>query len=151
MVHLDDGIVAVEGKEAALRASESVKEDLSKTGFVTHIGKSHWDSTRSINMARFSARPRRGKIKIPKAKLVGQQTILGNVKVEEKVSAKYLASLLGKIMALSIVVGPVARHMTRNLHAVLNSRTSWFQKLDILPEAKDELMFGRKVFPDYRA
>ena len=79
--------------------------------------------------------------------MVGLQEILGNIKVEEKVSAKYLASLIGKIMALSIAVGPVVRLMTRSLYAVLNSRTSWFQKLYILPEAKDELEFWWESLP----
>ena len=37
--------------------------------------------------------------------------------VEEKVSAKYLASLIVKIKALSTAVGPVARLMTRSLYA----------------------------------
>ena len=150
MVYLDDGVVAVEGKEAALRASERVKEDLSKAGFVTHIRKSHWDPTRSIMWLGFELDIGEGKIKVPTAKLVGLQEILGNIMVEEKVSAKYLASLIGKIMALSIAVSPVTRFMTRSLYAVLNIRASWFQKLDILPEAKDELMFGRRAFPDYK-
>ena len=130
-----------------LRASERVKEDLSKAGFVTHIGKSHWDPTRSIIWLGFELDLGEKKIKVPKAKLVGLQEILGNIKVEEKVSAKYLATLISKIMALSIAVGPVARLMTRSLYAVLNSRTSWFQKLDILPEAKDELMFWQESLP----
>ena len=89
VVYLDDGIVAVEGKEAALRASEKVKEDLSKAGFVTHIGKSHWDPTRSIIWLGFELDLGEGKIKVPKAKLVGLQEILWNIKVEEKVSTKY--------------------------------------------------------------
>ena len=147
MVYLDNGIVAAERKATALGASKGVKEDLSKAGFVAHIGKSHWDLTRNIIWLGFELDLRERKIKVPKAKLVGVQEILRNVKVKEKVSAKYLASLIGKIMALSIAVGPVVRLMTRSLYAVLNSRTSWFQKLDILPEAKDELMFWQESLP----
>ena len=75
------------------------------------------------------------------------QEILGNVKVKEKVSAKYLASLIGMIMALFIAVNPVARLMTRSMYAVLNNRTSWFQKLDISPGAKDELMLWQECLP----
>ena len=62
-------------------------------------------------------------------------------------SAKYLASLIGKIMALSIAVGPVARLMTRSLYTVLSNKTSWFQKLEISPEAKEELLFWQECLP----
>ena len=47
-------------------------------------------------------------------------------------------------MALSIAIGPVA---TSSLYAVLSNRTSWFQKLDISPEAKEELLFWQEYFP----
>ena len=40
MVYLDDGIFAVDGNEAAFRASEAVKEDLRNAGFVAHAEKS---------------------------------------------------------------------------------------------------------------
>ena len=146
MVYLDDGIVAAEGKATALGASKGVKEDLSKAGFVAHIGKSHWGLTRNIIWLGFVLDLRERKIKVPKAKLVGVQEILRNVKVKEKVSAKYLASLIGKIMALSIVVNPVARLMTRSLYAVLNSK-AWFQKLDISPGEKDKLMLWQECLP----
>ena len=48
VVYLDDCIVAVKGKEAASRASEAVKEDLRKAGFVVHVEKSQWELTRNI-------------------------------------------------------------------------------------------------------
>ena len=37
VVYLDDGIFGVDGKEAALTLSETVKEDLKKTAFVAHM------------------------------------------------------------------------------------------------------------------
>ena len=78
-----------------------------------------------------------GKVKVPKEKLMCLQEMLENVKVGEEIPAKILASLIGKIMALSIAVGPVARLMIRSLYSVLNSRKSWFQKLNISQEARE--------------
>ena len=70
VVYLDDGIVAAEGRVAALKASNRVKEDLSKAGFVTHIEKSHWEPTKSIVWLGFELNLEEGKIKVPKEKLV---------------------------------------------------------------------------------
>jgi len=39
LLYLDDGIVAVQGKEAALRASERVRRDLARAGLVEHTAK----------------------------------------------------------------------------------------------------------------
>ena len=39
IVYLDDGIVAVEGREKALRTSRMVQADLASTGFVTNVAK----------------------------------------------------------------------------------------------------------------
>ena len=40
MVYLDDGIVAVQGLEAAKRSNYMVKDTLVNVGFVTHVEKS---------------------------------------------------------------------------------------------------------------
>ena len=147
VVYLDDGIVAVEGREAASRASEKVREDLSKAGFVAHAEKSHWEPTRNIVWLGFELDLEEGKVKVPKEKLMCLQEMMEGVKVEEKIPAKTLASLIGKIMALSIAVGPVARLMTRSLYTVLNSRTSWFQKLNVSQEAREEIAFWKEGLP----
>ena len=40
VVYLDDGIIAANGMEAARRASEMVKQDLARAGFIAHKEKS---------------------------------------------------------------------------------------------------------------
>jgi len=43
LLYLDDGFVAVEGKEAVLRASERVRRDLARAGLVEHTAKCTWE------------------------------------------------------------------------------------------------------------
>ena len=69
VVYLDDGIIAVEGEEAASRASEAVKDDLRKAGFVIHVKKSQWEPTRNIVWLGFELDLEEGKIKVPRDKL----------------------------------------------------------------------------------
>ena len=55
--------------------------------------------------------------------------------------ARYLASVIGTIMSMSLAVGPVSWLMTRSMHALLNSRQYWDQPLSMTPVAKAELQF----------
>ena len=57
------------------------------------------------------------------------------------VPATVLASIIGKVLSMALALGPVARLMTRNLYAMLNARSSWYQTLSITREARAELAF----------
>ena len=55
--------------------------------------------------------------------------------------ARSFASITGKLISMSIALGPVARLMTRSLYALINTRCSWCHVLLISSEAKAELQF----------
>ena len=58
--------------------------------------------------------------------------------------ARYLASIIGKIMSMSLAIGPVRRLMTRSMYALFNTRKHWSQSLALTLEAKEELQFWIK-------
>ena len=43
IIYLDDGIVAVKGKDAAIEESSHIKYELEAAGFMINIEKSMWD------------------------------------------------------------------------------------------------------------
>ena len=47
-LHVDDGLGIVQGREAAVRASESVRKDLKKYGLLMSEDKSEWGARREI-------------------------------------------------------------------------------------------------------
>ena len=55
--------------------------------------------------------------------------------------ARSLAGITGKLISMSIALGPVTRLMTRSLYALINTRHSWCHTLTISPEAIKELQF----------
>ena len=67
------------------------------------------------------------------------------------VRPRYLASMLGKIIFMSLAFGPVSRLMTRSLYAVLESRLSWSRPLQFSPHAKAELAFWSSELRTYNA
>ena len=57
------------------------------------------------------------------------------------VPTKALTSAIGKVISMSMALGPVAWLMTRSLYIVLNTRKSWCSQLELSAEARNELEF----------
>ena len=71
-----------------------------------------------------------------------------------------LASVIGKIMSMSLALGPLARMMTRGMYAVLNAKISWCHQVLLTTEALEELTFwldnidnfnGHNIWPEASA
>ena len=54
--------------------------------------------------------------------------------------ATALASVIGRIMSMSLALGLLARMVTRSMYAVLNARSSWCHQALLTPEALEELV-----------
>ena len=129
IIYLDDGIVAVKGKEKALEESKHVKQDLESAGFVINIEKSIWDPCNQLEWLGFQIDLSGGEFKVPQYKLDRLKQQLCEIEEGQLVPVHFLASLIGKIMSMSLALGPVTRLMTRSLYGVLNSRVAWCQNL----------------------
>ena len=65
-----------------------------------------------------------GQISAPHDKV---QSLLSHIKEvisQDSPTTRSIASVIGKIISMSVAVGPVSRLMTRSLYASLNSRQS---------------------------
>ena len=125
IIYLDDGIVAVRGKERAIRESASVKRDLESVDFVDNIEKSQWDPSHSIEWTGFLVDLSQGEFSVPDDKINRLKSKLLELKNAESAGAKQIASITGSIISMSLALGSVSKLMTRSLFAVLNSRISW--------------------------
>ena len=67
------------------------------------------------------------------------------------VPARLLASVVGKIIAMGLVIGPLTRFMTRSLYATIEARYTWCDRLQLSPEAEYELNFREKRVSDFNA
>ena len=65
--------------------------------------------------------------------------------------AKFIASLVGKIISMSLALGPVARFMTRALYSVLETRSAWCEFLAVPNEAREELLFWVDCLQEYNS
>jgi len=108
--------VAISGRQAAMEASDKVRQDLAKTGLVKNIAKSKWNPSQKIAWLGFGLDTELGKISIPQEKiqLLGLLEIILHCK---EIKAKLLASITRKIFSMALGVGTVSRLMTRNLYS----------------------------------
>lgn len=141
IIYLDDGIVAIKGKDVVIEESNHIKYELEAAGFVFNIEKLIWDPRNCLKWRGFQIDLGKGKFKVPQCKLDKLKAQLCEVEKAQSVPARCLASLIGKIMSMALALGPVTRLMTRNLYVVLNSKTAWCQRLVLTPEAVVELNF----------
>ena len=61
--------------------------------------------------------------------------------MQSRVPVKRLASIIGKIISMSLAIGPVSRLKTRALYTAINSRRSWCDSVSLPQNAKEELEF----------
>ena len=127
IVYLDDGIVAVKGEHRALEESALVRHELECAGFVINLEKSLWVPSQSMEWLGFNIDLCKGEFSIPANILDSLKLQLFAVAEAFTVPARQLASVIGKIMSMSMALGPVTRLMTRKLYFVLNQKTAWCQ------------------------
>ena len=141
VVYLDDGIAASAGELGARKASIVIQEDLAKAGFVANSAKCRWTPSQQCSWLGFDIDLRQGRIAVPQEKINTLKMQLEQAAQKPRLTAKVLASLTGKIITMSMALGPVARLMTRGLYALLNTRQSWYDALPITDEVKSEIQF----------
>ena len=120
LVCLDDGLCAVAGRQKALEASELVRTTLARAGFVVHLIKSIWEPIRRLPWLGFVVDLELGQIDVPQAKLTALQHMLDHACWVAQIPARYLASIIGKIISMGLAIGPVSRFMTCSVYATLD-------------------------------
>ena len=121
IVYLDDGIVAVEGKREALLESQLVKKELESAGFVINVEKSQWDPSTRMGWLGFLIDLVKGEFIVPAHKISSLSSQLLEVSEARSLTARQLASIVGKIISMSLALGPVTHLMTCSLYAILNN------------------------------
>ena len=125
LLYLDNGIVAVKGKEA------TVRKVLARAGLVEHTPKCMWDPVQVMKWLGFTLDLSQGRIMVPTEKIEALKSCLMNPLSKNYFTAPALASVVGKIISMSFALGPVSRLMTRSMYALLAVRSHQSQPMDV--------------------
>ena len=77
ILYLDDGIVAVAGKEAACTASKMVQHDLCQAGLVVNMAKCRWEPSQMCHWLGFNLDLHSGQVSAPYNKV---ESLLAHIK-----------------------------------------------------------------------
>ena len=150
-LYLDDGLTTAADKQSVLKASIFVRETLSKAGFVTHPVKSQWSPVQRLSWLGFVIDTSLGQLEVPSEKITLLRCQLQQILSMDRIPARLLASVVGKIIAMDLAIGPLTRFMTRSVYTMIESRYSWCDHLQLSSEAERELAFWEKRVSDYNA
>ena len=148
VVYLDDGICSVQA-DKAVSTSQFIQNTLEQAGFVAHPAKCQWTPSYQVSWLGFDIDLLIGAITVPRLKVEAIQSLIASALEQVVVTARFLASIVGKIISLSLAVGPVARFMTRSLYALLNQRQYWNDQLTLDEGATAELQFWKSSLQGY--
>ena len=159
VLYLDDGIVATR-QEKAIQESEQVQRDLCRAGLVANSSKSQWVPSKQLIWLGFEVDLAGGQLIVPQMKIDSLMEQMRRARCCREMPATALASVIGKIMSMSLALGPLARMMTRGMYAVLNAKISWCHHVLLMLEALKELTFwldnidnfsGQNIWPEASA
>ena len=114
-------------------------------GFVLNIPKSHLEPHQITDWLGFIIDLCAGCFRVPSDKLERLKTAIHSIsKQGNRIAARFLASVTGQIISMSLAIGPVSCLRTRALYAVLNRRRCWADWLSLTMDALEELQFWRQ-------
>jgi len=133
--------VVSEGMQSAQEVSRIVCEYLASAGWVENLAKCKWELVQQWTWLGFDINLQQGIISVPQGKLESLHAQLESTRKYKGLHAKRLASLIGKLISMSLAIGPVTRLMTRSMYSLLNTQKAWCDFLPITVEASREIEF----------
>ena len=118
-----------------------VSETLDHAGLLVNEDKSHWEISQCGKWLGFDIDLPEGKIAVLKEKV----ELLGTLSVllsQREVQPKLLASIIGRIIAMSLGVGSLARLHTRSLCIIKQQIIVVLKILSLMKELKQNLILG---------
>ncbi|VDH99940.1 Hypothetical predicted protein [Mytilus galloprovincialis] len=148
IMFLDDGLGGDRDLSSCLKTSQEVKQKLEVLGFLIAHEKCSWFPSQYVKWLGYVWDTKIGKIcvsdeRIDKAEKAASLILSEIGKGVLLFSARTLASIIGQLISMQIVLGDIVRRNTRFLYDCVQARASWNAPVRITVEAIDELGFWK--------
>ena len=114
---------------------------MGRAGLVENTEKSNWVPAQQLTWLEFVIDLEKGKVEVPEEKIKALKVQLRQAILSKALTARSMVSITGKIISMSIALGPMTRLMTRSLYALISTCYSWCHMLAISDQARAELQF----------
>lgn len=144
---LDDGFGCNSSYDITLMMGIEIKHDLLSSGFIPNAEKSVWSPVQVLPFLGTLLNSRDGQISIPDTRLSKVKStisdVLTDLKVHRRVGVRKLASLVGQIISMSVVIGHMAQIMTRCLSIDVVKAYGWDSYITVSEESLCQIKFWR--------
>ncbi len=141
VLYLDDGIGICDSFSSCLETIKVIRDDLRSAGFVVNEEKSLWEPQQVAKWLGFVFDTNNMTISVPEKKL---ENLVNSIEVlikKNSVSARLLAQVIGKIVAMQHAFGDLVFLMTKFCQIQICQAITWDCKLLLGNLQVDELMF----------
>ena len=125
--------------------SQRVRKYLFDSGFVENTKKSQWDPGQEGEHLSFIVNLKDGSFSVTPSRVEKFKSLLGSVSYNS-MTTRSVARIIGMIVSIGLVLGPVVRMRKRMLYMDINKASFWDQKIKLSEGAKDELCFWKNCF-----
>ncbi|XP_068203816.1 uncharacterized protein [Palaemon carinicauda] len=128
--------------------ANSIKNDLIASGFVPNVEKSQWEPVQKIEFLGACLDSKDFTISIPKKRIdKAVNTMLeieNSIRQHRRVHVKKVASFVGQVISMSIVVGNLCQFMTRYLSIDISLAPNWSYFIKLSTQSLEQLSFWKK-------
>jgi len=147
IMYLDDGIAAGYPKSLMIVQRNSMVSDLMSSGLTINIKKSSLEPEIEKEWLGFTINTNDMRMYIPNKKLKAVLSFLDTILRFDYVTTRSIAKFAGRIIAMSIAIGPLTRLFTRQMYKFIDDKNSlgctWDSYRPLTTEVKSELTFWK--------
>ena len=143
IMFLDDGFGSGDTQDLALDMSEAVKQDLLDSGFIPKVDKCIWVPVQILEWLGAILNTVDFTISIPKRRIEKAHFTLRELESSVWLPVRKVASFVGQIIAMNIVIGPVSQIMTRYISMDILKALTWNSYIKLSTESRQQLVFWK--------
>ena len=147
VMYLDDGIACGYPESIMIEHRDIMTYDLKSAGLTVNVKKSSLEPEKEKEWIGFRINTEEMKIYVPLPKLEAVLHLILEILRSNVVTTRKIAKLAGRIIAMSIAIGPLARLFTRQMYKFIDDRITlglaWDSNRLISKELESELTFWR--------
>jgi hypothetical protein len=150
-IYLDDILLLARSKTLAQQQTSIMLEDLTGSGMLVNMKKSHLEPTQKVEHLGFLLNLQEGVLMVPEQKLKSVQKELGKFLVQKEMSCRKAAAILGQLRSFLTAL-PCLRAFSDLLVQFTNqhSQLGWDKKVIISLELKNQVREIGTLLKDWR-
>ena len=149
LMYLDDGFACANCSANMLAVTKKIKGDLIDSGFVPKNEKSQWDPVQNLEFLGIEIDTKSNKLSVPKRRIDKAfstiQKVKDNIRYYKGTKVRLLASLVGQLISMHVVVGNMVYIMTKSISTQIAQSQHWDNVVQLNINTIDQIEYWYRV------